>query len=196
MSWWVGSVAWKNRSICWNMNTFENRWSIWRNGGLCPMKAPEGHSKRFTHSSFGAFIQRTETFSSITFGLVSVMSLKCLLKMYLVNSGVVLIYLYMSLAVMLLGRYLIPTIVFTWHSSAIKCTVRWWLSSGLYIWHIPFYYVVSFQKSLAYTEPSWEQNWIYLNMCLRAFLSYSLHECSRMCGFIVTNPFIFLSCVN
>lgn len=134
MSWWVGSVAWKNRSICWNMNTFENRWSIWRNGGLCPMKAPEGHSKRFTHSSFGAFIQRTETFSSITFGLVSVMSLKCLLKMYLVNSSVVLIYLYMSLAVMLLGRYLIPTIVFTWHSSAIKCTVRWWLSSGLYIW--------------------------------------------------------------
>lgn len=80
---------------------------------VCPMKAPEGHSKRFTHSSFGAFIQRTETFSSITFGLVSVMSLKCLLKMYLVNIGVVLIYLYMSLAVMLLGRYLIPTIVFT-----------------------------------------------------------------------------------
>lgn len=35
MCWWVGSVAWKNRSICWNMNTFENKWSIWRNGGLC-----------------------------------------------------------------------------------------------------------------------------------------------------------------
>lgn len=34
MSWWVGSVAWKNRSICWNMNTWkqmehmEKWWSL------------------------------------------------------------------------------------------------------------------------------------------------------------------------
>lgn len=45
---------------------------------VCPVKAPEGTARAFTRSSFGHLFNEQRSF--ITFGLVFVMSLKCLLN--------------------------------------------------------------------------------------------------------------------
>lgn len=45
---------------------------------VCPVKAPEGTARAFTHSSFGHLFNEQRSF--ISFGLVFVMSLKCLLN--------------------------------------------------------------------------------------------------------------------
>lgn len=88
---------------------------------------------------------------------------------------------------MFLDSYLILLVTFIWHISAIRCD-NWWLSIRLETWQqICLQRTVTellFQTSLTYTEAFSEQiqTYIFLNTCLRAFLSYSLCDCSIMCG--------------